>query len=170
MRRFTCLHSMGELVVVLPLFHMGWRGDPYGVVYFVRPGFIVIFSFMFTLWRGAGSGGTFVVGCFVLLLWCGGSGVCSALGSCTGGGDGYFVTGMLNMSSNLFSSAVYFSPSCGMGLDGAGFWRTYVISDAVCVTASSGYRLRNLFWTGKSYVTLDTSSNAVLGMYDVRHR
>ena len=62
-----------------------------------------------------------------------------------GGGDGYFVTGMLNMSSNLFSSAVYFSPSCGMGLVGAGFWRTYVISDAVCVTASSWYRLRNLF-------------------------
>ena len=51
-----------------------------------------------------------------------------------------------------------------MGLDGAGFWRAYVRSDAACVTASSGESLGNLFCTGKISVVSETRSDAVLGM------
>ena len=37
------------------------------------------------------------------------------------------------------------------------------------VTASAGERLGNFFCTGDSSVVLDNSSNASLGMYDIRH-
>ena len=76
---------------------------------------------------------------------------------------------MLKIYASYFSAAVYFSPSCGMGMDGAGFRRAYVRSAAALVTASAGKRLGNFFWTGKSSVVLDTFSNSVLGMYVVRH-
>ena len=57
--------------------------------------------------------------CCVLPLHCGGSGVCSILKSCAGGGggDGSYGMAMLKMYSSCFSSAVFPSPSCGMSLD-----------------------------------------------------
>ena len=81
-----------------------------------------------------------------------------------GGGDGYCGTSMSNMDANFFSAAVCFSPSCGMRLDGVGFWRTSVGSDVVCVTKSSRERLGNFFCTGKSSIMSETRSDAVLGM------
>ena len=77
---------------------------------------------------------------------------------------------MINMAANLSSAAIFFSTSGGMGLDGAWFWRASVRSAAMCVTASVGDRIGNLFCTGNSSVVLETRSYAVLGMYDVRHR
>ena len=38
-----------------------------------------------------------------------------------GGGGGDCDTAMLNMSSSRLSADVFYSPSCGMGLYGAGF-------------------------------------------------
>ena len=77
---------------------------------------------------------------------------------------------MLKVSANLFSVAVCFSPSCGMGLDGDGFWGDSVRSAYVHVTASAGDRLGNVFCTGKSYVVPENSSDDVLSMYNVIHQ
>ena len=52
---------------------------------------------------------------------------------------------MLKVAANLFSVAVCFSPSYGMGMDGDGFWRASVRSDYAHVTTSAGDRLGNLF-------------------------
>ena len=60
-----------------------------------------------------------MVVCCVLPLLCGGSGV-YILGICAGGGDVDCDTSILNMSSSLFIAAVSYSPSCGMGVYGAG--------------------------------------------------
>ena len=72
--------------------------------------------------------------------------------------------GMLKMTNNCFSDAVCFYPSCDMGLDGDGLWRSSVSSDASCVTSFIGERLGNLLRTGKRCVVLETSFDAVLGM------
>ena len=45
------------------------------------------------------------------------------------------------MEDICFSAAFCFSPSCGMGLDGDGFWRASVGSAAACVTVFSGEKL-----------------------------
>ena len=132
------------------------------------PGVIVNFSFLITLWRGAGSGGTSVAGCCVIPIWCGGSGV-STLVICTGGGDGSCGTAMLKMAASCFSDAVCFPTSCEIGLDGAGFWRASVRSAAALVTTSDTKRLGNFFWTGKISVVSDTHSDAVLSTDDVSH-
>ena len=57
---------------------------------------------------------------------------------------------MLKLFDDFFSAAVCISPIFGMGLDGAGFCRASVESDAACVTASTGDRIGNFFCTGKS--------------------
>ena len=57
---------------------------------------------------------------FVFPLFCGGSCVFSTLLNFTGGVDSSCRTVMLYISANFFSVAVYFSPRCGMGLDGGG--------------------------------------------------
>ena len=75
---------------------------------------------------------------------------------------------MLNMDASFFCSAVFFR-SCGMGMNGAGFWRASVRSAAVCVAAFSGESLGNLFCTGNSSAVPDFCSNSILGIYDVRH-
>ena len=77
---------------------------------------------------------------------------------------------MLKVADSLFSVAVCFSPICGMGLDGDGFWRASVRSAYAHVTASAGDRLGNVFLTGKSYVVPENCSDDVLGMYDVIHQ
>ena len=74
---------------------------------------------------------------------------------------------MLKVAANLFSVAVCFSPSCRMGLDGDGFWRTSLRSAYAHVTVSAGDRLGNVFCTGKSYLVPDNCSDDVLGMYYV---
>ena len=56
-----------------------------------------------------------------------------------------------------------------MGLDGSRFWRFYVGSAAACVDVSIGSRLGNFLCTRKSCVMLETHSDAVLVMYDIRH-
>ena len=85
------------------------------------------------------------MGCCVLSLRCAGSGVCSTLGSCAVGGESSFGTEMLNMDASFFIASVYFSPSCVMGMDGAGFCRASVNSDAACVIGYSGESLGDLF-------------------------
>ena len=77
---------------------------------------------------------------------------------------------MLKVADSLFSVAVCFSPICGMGLDGDGFWRASVRSAYAHVTASAGDRLGNVFLTGKSYVVPENRSDDVLSMYDVIHQ
>ena len=107
-----------------------------------------------------------MAGCCI--LGCGGSGV-STLGSCAIGGAGYWGTGVLKMAASCLRAVVCFYPRCGLGLDGVGFYRVSFSSVAVLVTASDGDRLGNLFWNRNSSVVSDTRSDAVLGMYGVRH-
>ena len=57
-----------------------------------------------------------------------------------------------------------------MGLDGDGLWRASARSAAVFVTVSAGEIVVNFFYTGKSSVVLETRSNAILVMYNVRHQ
>ena len=95
---------------------MTWVSVSGGCI-FVRSGVIVIFAFLFTLWHDAGYGGTVVAGCCVLSFWCDGSGVCSALGSCSVGGEGSCGMDMLKMAASCFSSAIFFSKL----RDGAGW-------------------------------------------------
>ena len=135
--RCTWFHHMVAAVVVYSVSSCMTWGLVWGGCIFARPGVIVIFYFIFTLWRGASSRGTDVAGCCVLSLRCGGSGVRSTLGSCAVGGEGFCVMAMLNMAASWFSAAVYFSPSCGMGLGEAGLWRASARSDATCVTEST---------------------------------
>ena len=59
---------------------------------FMRPGVIVTFAFLITLWHGVGSGRTVEAGCCVILLLCGGSGLCYNHGSWAGVGVMVFVT------------------------------------------------------------------------------
>ena len=73
------------------------------------------------------------------------------------------------MSDSFLRADVCFYPRFGMGMDGVGFCRASVRSTAVLVTASSGNRLSEFFWTGNSSVVSDTRSGAVLVMWDVRH-
>ena len=61
-----------------------------------------------------------MAGCCVLPLRCGSSGV-STLRICAGGVAGDCGTAMVNMVASFLIATVYFSPSCGMGLDGTGF-------------------------------------------------
>ena len=56
-----------------------------------------------------------------------------------------------------------------MGMYGVGLFRASVSPDDALVTPSVGKRMRNFFWTGKSSVVSDKRSDAILGMYDVRH-
>ena len=107
-----------------------------------------------------------MAGCFV--LGCGGFGV-STLGSCARGDAGAWGAAMLNMAARLLSAIVCFYPRCGMGLDGVGCCIAPVRSAAALVTASAVDRLGKFFWAGNSSVVLDTRSEAVFGMYDVRH-
>ena len=67
-----------------------------------------------------------MAGCCVILLICGGSVVCYTLKICAGGNDVSCGMNMLKMANIWFSDPVFFSPSCGMGLDGDGFWREYL--------------------------------------------
>ena len=90
----------------------------------------------------------------------------SILISFTGGGDDYCGMAMLKAASNSFSAAV-FSPRCGVGMDGAGFWSASLRSAAVCVTAYAGDRLGNFFCPCNSSGVSETRSCAVLGMYYV---
>ena len=87
---------------------MTW-GSVWDGFIFVRPGIIFNFAFLITLWRGAGSLGTFVAGCCVNPLRCDGSDVCSNLWSCAGGCDGSCGTSMLKMTASCFSTAIFFS-------------------------------------------------------------
>ena len=104
---------------------MTW-GYVWGGFLFERPGVIVIFVLMFTLWRGVGSGGTFVVGCCVIPIRCSGSGIFSALVSLSGGVDCYCGTAMLNMDANCFGVADFLLQGAGwywMGLgSGVPLW------------------------------------------------
>ena len=104
------------------------------------------------------------MGCYVIHLCCGGSGVCSTLRSCSGRVDGFCGTAMLNMDTNCFIAAICFYPRCGMGLDGNGLWSASVRSAVACVTTSSGERLGNLFCTGKSSIVSEMHYDDVLGM------
>ena len=97
-----------------------------------------------------------MVGCCVLPLIYGGSGVCYTLGSCSGGVGGSCSTAMLNMAANCFSDTLCFYQSYRMGMDRAGLWRASVRSAAACVTASAGDRLGNLLCTGNSSIVLET--------------
>ena len=115
-------------------------GFIWGGCLFSRPGFIATFSFLITLWRGGGYGGTVVAGFFVLPLQCCGSGI-SILVSCADVGDGYCGTAMLKTAASCFIDAVCFSLSCGVGLDRAGFWRASVKSATTLVTVYAGERL-----------------------------
>ena len=45
------------------------------------------------------------------------------------------------MEDICFSAAFCFSTSCGMGLDGDGFWRASMGSAVACVTVFSGENL-----------------------------
>ena len=103
------------------------------------------------------------MGCCVIPLKCGGSGVCCTLGSCAGGVNDYCGTAMLKMSANCFSAYVFY-PRLWMDLYGAGFWSASAISTDACVTKYAWDRLGNLFYTGKSSVMFDTRSDYVLGM------
>ena len=97
---------------------MTW-GSVWGGYLFARHGVIVIIFPVHPLtWRRfqRHCRGVF----FVFPLFCGGSCVCSTLLSFTGGVDSSCRTVMLYISANFFSVAVYFSPRCGMGLDGGG--------------------------------------------------
>ena len=139
-------------------------GSVWVVYLFAWPGFIVIFAFLFNLWCGAVSGHTVMAGCCVLPLHCGGSGVCYTIISWSGGVDGYCGTSMLNMANNWFSSAVCFSTSCRVRLDGDGFYRASVRSAAACVTAYDGYMRGYFFCAGNISIMLETRSRTVLGM------
>ena len=130
-------------------FHLWWFP-------FCAPWVHFVFVLFFTLWHGASSVGPGVVCYCVLALFCAVLGVCFSLGSFAGGVDVSCGTAMLN----IFSAAVWFSTSCGMGMDGAEYWRSFVSSSATCVTSSSGDRLGNLFCSGKSSVMLETRSNS----------
>ena len=77
-----------------------------------------------------------MVGCCVLPLRCGVSGVFFTLGSYAGGVGSSCGMSVLKMFNGCFSDAVFY-PSCGMGLGGAGFCRSSVRSHAACVTSSS---------------------------------
>ena len=107
-----------------------------------------------------------MAGCCV--LGCGGSGIYT-LGSCAGGGSGAWDTAVLKMAASCLRAVICFSPRRGMGLDGVGFCSESVRSAAALVTASAGDRLGKFFWNGNSSFVPDTRSDAVLGMYDVRH-
>ena len=78
-------YGCGSCCLTYVSYGMTWD-SVWGGFLFARPGVIVIFSFLITLWRGAGSRGTVMAGCCVLPLRYGGSGVCSTLRSCAGGG------------------------------------------------------------------------------------
>ena len=97
------------------------------------------------------------------VLGCGGFGV-STLRSCAGGGAGAWGTSMLKMAASCLSAVVFFSPRCGMGLGGVGFYSASVRSVAALVTASAEDRLGKLFWAVNSSFVSDTRSDAVLGM------
>ena len=84
-------------------------------------------------------------------------------------GGGYFGTAMSKMDASCFSAPASFFPIFGMGLDEAVFYRIYVRSASLLVTAFLGERLVNFFWDGNISVVSDTCSNAILGMKDVRH-
>ena len=109
----------------------------WGGCLFAHPGVIVTVYLLMTLWRGTGYGVTAVASCCVLPLHCGGSGVYT-LGSFSGGGGGVCGTALLKMSASCFIAAVCIYPSCGMVMDGTGFWRDSVRSAAALVTASFG--------------------------------
>ena len=109
-----------------------------------------------------------MAGCYILLHGCGGSGV-STLGSCAGGCAGAWGTSVFKMTASCLRAVACLSPRCGMGLDGVGLCRTSVRSVNAIVTPSSSDSIGKFFWTGNSSVVSDTRSDAVLGMYDVRH-
>ena len=102
------------------------------------------------------------------VIGCGSYGV-STLGSCAGEGSGAWGTAVLNMSASFLRADVCFYPRFEMGKDGVGLCRASVRSAAALVTASSGNRPSEFFWTGNSLVVSDTRSGAVLVMWDVRH-
>ena len=65
----------------------------------------------------------------VLALFCAVLGVCFSLGSFAGGVDVSCGTAMLN----IFSAAVWFSTSCGMGMDGGGWgWVLECLCEIFC--------------------------------------
>ena len=98
----------------------------------------------------------------------GGFGV-STLKNCAVGGAGAWGTAMLNMAASCLSAIVFFSPRCEMGMDGVGCCSSSVRSAATLVISSAGDSLGKIFWDGNSLVVSHTCSDAVLGMYDVRH-
>ena len=110
-----------------------------------------------------------MLGCCDLTLLYGGSGICSTIGSYAGGVDGYYGTAILKMDANCYSADAFLHPRCGMGMDGDGFWSASMRSSAACVTTSARQRLGNFFCAGKSSVVYETQSDAVLGIYNVRH-
>ena len=100
-------------------------------------------------------------GCCV--LGCGGFGVYTIV-RCAGGCAGAWGTALLNMAASCLSAVVFFSPRCGMGLGGVGFYSASVRSVAALVTASAEDRLGKLFWAVNSSFVSDTRSDAVLGI------
>ena len=74
---------------------------------------------------------------------------------------------MLKMFANCFSASVFY-PSCGIGMDGSGFWRASMRSSSMYVTTYAGYILGNLFciWI---FFLLETRYDAILVMYNVIH-
>ena len=104
-----------------------------------------------------------MAGCCVLLCGRGGSGVFILLRCARGVADDWG-TSVLSMYSSFLRSVVLFYPRCWMGLDGVGFCRASVRSEAALVTASAGERLGKFFWTVNISVVSDTRSDAVWGM------
>ena len=102
--------------------------------------------------------------CCIILTLCSGADVCYTLKSCARWVGCDSVTAMLKMASNNHSAAVCLLPRCGIGFYKVVFWRVSVTSTAACVAASTMERLGSCVHAGKSYVVLETHSEAILGM------
>ena len=153
---YGCVSGVYDSVSSGMMWGLVWVG-----FFVARPGVIVTWSFTFTLWRVAGSIGTYVSGC--CLLGCGGFGI-STLGNCAGGGAGAWGTDVLKMAASCLSAIFCFFPRFGMGLDVVGWCSASVRSASALVTVSAIDRLGKFFWAVNSSVVLDKRSDAVFGI------
>ena len=131
-----------------------------------KPGVIKIVPPLPDLWCvfGSGSSEVILVGCRVFFNLYSGAVVCSTLGSWSGRVVCGCGTSVLKSFSSYRRASVWLFPRCGIGLDGVGWSRVYVRSDAACMTPSSGDMLGSFVWDGKSSVVSYTISDAVLGL------